>query len=980
MEEVNPRIGRASSQLLHGASPNGSSSSGKTQVTSRQDSLEESELRLLNDSSTDHSPTRKSSPSLPASPTPLVETPANLSNGFLGTFSGNQGQITAQKFPAQHSSSSIETSQTDQAQLARIWSAGDEQWAGGGQRGGRGQGPPWAWSKGRRRRRKLPGVEAMASSSSHLSASTAPSLSGHVPHSVGAATFSLQSKESKGSTKGGVKSPVQSTEEVYSQAGGGAGSRYEVLRSGGGRIDFEVMETGEFDGFRVTRTKEVDAPPLALPQEAKSPNESLKKYQGDGRTMSSRHKVPEDSEVSASKRQRLLGAIRRPPETILSSPLHSREVTLLLPPSTFFSPPVTLYQKAETTSSSAPPPVPLPTTEDTYSRELSQMKQEVKQGAKTHIPHVETTWGDDQGPMDTTLSSLFSGELIPPLPDHWGRPWEGEDGWEGDISGDKMTTSPPRKMTADVAVIPLHLSTLVPGDESTGGDGSAWKTKQRDTILPYSKAATPHVHEESDIDETWNQQQYLEQNMNIASGRAGVPVASRSHDSHHDTEEGGMMKTGKAEATDSTTGGEKGGGASWPGAGERVEFVTVVPGGSWDVWGGPALWDSISSSSNHSLRGSPVYSVYWGDTGGPGSPAGWPEGVWVIRGGSLAAIMALVATISVQVSRDGQVRRPSAPADGPQRALHSQHATLATNLATSLASAHVLLIFGIEATGRAWVCGVVGLLLHFLHLVSCFWLLALTTRLLSSLRQRPTLNTALYCVLAWGASLGLVVISYVVNPEGYETRRYCWMSVERGMLVSFIVPVCSLILLNAGLCLAAQKLLLDMREGVKHDVMAGHKRNLRGAVCLLPLEGVSWFLCVVALEDHQSLALDCAAALVSASLGWLVLYFHGWSWRCHGQCWLRQRLYSSSSATSSISSRRLDDLSLPLTARYDPDLAHQPLLHPLPPPPPPPSTAQGSTVTVTPTTSTCITPPPPSRPEEFPLQTIFPGHDRREVY
>ncbi|XP_063878890.1 adhesion G protein-coupled receptor L4-like [Scylla paramamosain] len=343
--------------------------------------------------------------------------------------------------------------------------------------------------------------------------------------------------------------------------------------------------------------------------------------------------------------------------------------------------------------------------------------------------------------------------------------------------------------------------------------------------------------------------------------------------------------------------------------------------------------------------------------------------------------MALVATISVQVARDGPARRASV-AEGPTRVLHGQHATLATNLATSLASAHVLLIFGIQATGRAWVCGVVGLLLHFLHLVSCFWLLALTTRLLGSLLQRPAMHTAFYCASAWGASLGLVVVSYVVNPEGYETRRYCWMSVERGMLVSFIVPVCSLILVNAGLCLAAQKLLLDMREGVKHEVMAVHKRDLRGAVCLLPLEGVSWFLAVVALEDHQSLALDCAAALVSACLGWLILYFHGWSWRCHGLCWLRHRLHSSStSSTSSNSSRRMEDLSLPLTARYDHDLAHQPLLHPLPPPPPPPLPAQGTvTVTPAPCPPTAVTPPPPARPEEFPLQPIFPGHERREVY
>ncbi|XP_042216691.1 adhesion G protein-coupled receptor B1-like [Homarus americanus] len=326
--------------------------------------------------------------------------------------------------------------------------------------------------------------------------------------------------------------------------------------------------------------------------------------------------------------------------------------------------------------------------------------------------------------------------------------------------------------------------------------------------------------------------------------------------------------------------------------------------------------------------------------------------------------MALVVTISVQVARDGPAHRATPTADALHRAHHAQHATLATNLATSLASGHVLLIFGIQATGKAWVCGVVGLLLHFLHLVSCCWLLALTVRLLGSLLHRHPFHTAFYCTASWGASLGLVVVSYVVNPNGYETRRYCWMSVERGMLVSFIVPVCTLILVNAGVCVAAQKVLLDMRDGIKHEVMTRHKRDLRGAVSLLPLEGVSWFLAVVALEDDQSLALDCAAALVSACLGWLVLYFHGWTWSCHGLCWLKRRM----------ASRRVDDLSLPLTARYDHDLAHQPLLQPHPHPP----TPTPNTVTVAPPPPT--TPPQPPNPEEFPLQPLFPHHERREAY
>ncbi len=36
-------------------------------------------------------------------------------------------------------------------------------------------------------------------------------------------------------------------------------------------------------------------------------------------------------------------------------------------------------------------------------------------------------------------------------------------------------------------------------------------------------------------------------------------------------------------------------------------------------------------------------------------------------------------------------------------------------------------------------------------------------------------------------------MSYLINPDGYETRHYCWMSIEKGMVISFIVPVFLLI-------------------------------------------------------------------------------------------------------------------------------------------------------------------------------------------
>ncbi|XP_037795575.1 uncharacterized protein LOC119590910 [Penaeus monodon] len=237
-------------------------------------------------------------------------------------------------------------------------------------------------------------------------------------------------------------------------------------------------------------------------------------------------------------------------------------------------------------------------------------------------------------PKSTTLSSVFSEELIPPLPNQW------DDDWRN--------AGPSR------------------GDAETESDS--------DDVPPYESGdrQPPDIHKEKQRTTKYQESPKASGGATGDRRRAEVRPA-----------------IGKADLRAS----------SWPGPGERVEFVTVVPGGHWDVWGGPTLWDSLTPHSNNSHTNPQVYSVYWGDTGGPGSPPGWPEGVWVIRGGSLLAIMALVVTISVQVARDGPAHRavPTA-ADALARAHHSQHATLATNLATSLASAHVLLIFGIQET------------------------------------------------------------------------------------------------------------------------------------------------------------------------------------------------------------------------------------------------------------------------------------------
>nr|XP_053645880.1 uncharacterized protein LOC128697907 [Cherax quadricarinatus] len=725
-----------------------------------------------------------------------------------------------------------------------------------------GEGPPWSWMKGRRRRRKLPREEAaVLPTNSHFTTpisttkpTPAKSLESITPGDTHAFNFisnflsrpsteinDLRVTESPSSqgfhaVAGGrqhgeagesgkvilnITRAIPSEYDLISESlpnGASVAERYDTTRERKGPIDFRVTKTGDFGGFIVTKTEEVDpisgfsvtkheAPDsdLELSNMIKQPKQKLQ------RQVIEVNKVVPEKEEMASKQEKLiptLGHTRETPLTtrellkeghdrddrrairikssLLSADVESSQASQFLQEKKL---PEQVLPRTSSVVYSSPPPAavtdapqnkaatlhisnvvastnmsdvttttntPSGTQEldlnssESYSEELSQMKH-------LTTPTKIVTKYQDAGsviPTDenhirlkvTTLSSIFSEDLIPPLPYQWGAAWKSR--------GLQRTSHTDPEINSDVGKVQFHLPSQIE------------KNKGEDRVEGYRKGTdtTSDKIRYSESDESWRggflvQHPGSPGELSVAASPPTVHDALSPQDHRQEKKDGSRggsqvvevrQALGKADLR----------GSSWPGPGERVEFVTVVPGGHWDVWGGPPLWDSLAPRTNHSLRTPQVYSVYWGDTGGPGSPAGWPEGVWVIRGGSLAAIMALVVTISVQVARDGPAHRATPTADALHRAHHSQHATLATNLATSLASAHILLIFGIQATGKAWVCGVVGLLLHFLHLVSCCWLLALTGRLLGSLLHRRPLHTALYCTASWGASLALVVIDW----------------------------------------------------------------------------------------------------------------------------------------------------------------------------------------------------------------------------
>ncbi|CAG2104217.1 unnamed protein product [Medioppia subpectinata] len=220
--------------------------------------------------------------------------------------------------------------------------------------------------------------------------------------------------------------------------------------------------------------------------------------------------------------------------------------------------------------------------------------------------------------------------------------------------------------------------------------------------------------------------------------------------------------------------------------------------------------------------------------------------------------------------------------------------------------------FAFKWTLSQHICSMVPLVFHFLHLVSAFWMLSHTVFLYQRL-WRPlsrssssslpfseshqsftpsskcwsdwsSRTTTILFSHQWGCKQFFffatalpalsVLVSYYLNPEGYETKRYCWMSIEGGMQYSFIVPVSVLILTNTVIMLLVLKRFFETKPLTHKTEIDKTQPALRAGVTLLPFFAVNWFLSVLALEDTVTTSFQCIFALSNTTLSYLVFLFH----------------------------------------------------------------------------------------------------------
>ncbi|XP_076335622.1 adhesion G protein-coupled receptor L2-like [Tachypleus tridentatus] len=200
------------------------------------------------------------------------------------------------------------------------------------------------------------------------------------------------------------------------------------------------------------------------------------------------------------------------------------------------------------------------------------------------------------------------------------------------------------------------------------------------------------------------------------------------------------------------------------------------------------------------------------------------------------------------------------------------------NVLFTMAVNQFIFIFGAGATSGKVICTSVSLLLHYLHLVASFWMVTYAENLHRRLLNFPDSKFRIfgYFLVSWIIPAIFVLFCYAYYPNGYETTLYCWLSVHRGMGISFLVPMALLIMANTAFIIASMRKYLFLRAITPKEEINKMRLYLRSVMAVLPWHFINWFFSVLALEYSSTTTLHYVFALTNTTQG-IIIFQSNWA-------------------------------------------------------------------------------------------------------
>ncbi|KAL0810491.1 hypothetical protein ABMA28_010619 [Loxostege sticticalis] len=149
------------------------------------------------------------------------------------------------------------------------------------------------------------------------------------------------------------------------------------------------------------------------------------------------------------------------------------------------------------------------------------------------------------------------------------------------------------------------------------------------------------------------------------------------------------------------------------------------------------------------------------------------------------------------------------------------------NLCCCLIACTLIYIQAVVGVSSPSQCERIALLLHYTHVSCAMWIVALAAAVAEYCACDTLLPLKYNYLLAYGVPALVVMFNYALSMEHYEIKHYCWMSIEKGMVMGFMVPAMVLILINTAIIILglqsvnkkqAEMLTAKIQELVDHHI------------------------------------------------------------------------------------------------------------------------------------------------------------------
>ncbi|CAH3031687.1 unnamed protein product, partial [Pocillopora meandrina] len=213
------------------------------------------------------------------------------------------------------------------------------------------------------------------------------------------------------------------------------------------------------------------------------------------------------------------------------------------------------------------------------------------------------------------------------------------------------------------------------------------------------------------------------------------------------------------------------------------------------------------------------------------------------------------------------------------------------HLCIALAMAQVVFLVGITATERKWLCTLVAVLLHYLYTASFAWMSAEGLHLyfkIVAVFNLQNLKFIYYAVFGWGEYILTILEEIVGRVDLYGLLKMCWLSLDKGLIWSFVGPVAAIILFNLSMLGMTIKVLVSLTDVAESNVQKNSLRScIKAALILMPLLGISWIFGLLSVNSG-TIAFQYLFAIMNSSQGLFIFICH-----CIGNAEVRAALIRS---------------------------------------------------------------------------------------